>query len=96
MQPASLRVQEEVAKLARQARSKKMSDYREGSVAAQAHLGGMARQLALTAFIRDVELIPAGSRAFAVSKIHDVTEELGGSDAAYSELSIVEEWDDEA
>lgn len=55
-------------------------------VAVQAELASIGRGLALASTLEGLEHIPPQNRAFTLGKLHEATEELGGSDAAITEL----------
>lgn len=56
------------------------------AVAVQAELASIARGLALVSTLETIDLTPPGNKPFAIRQIHEVTEKLGGSDAAFTEI----------
>jgi len=57
-------------------------------IANLAHLAAIGRGLSLCSVIASLEFIPEQNKAFTLGKLHEITEALGGSDAAFSELHL--------
>lgn len=57
-------------------------------VAVLAEVGAINRAFALVSTVEGLELIPPANRAFTLGKLHEFTEDLGGSHAAIKEFVV--------